>query len=133
MAVIGTLGDVVFSVSKSQVSTFDGLKWNSSAKYSAHDRHLKDPLLEFTGNNADTISFSMYFSAFLGMNPIAEIAKLLTAERNGRVSRLVIGSKAYGKNKWVITSLSKDLERFDNKGNLLIAKVNISLQAYSER
>jgi phage protein U len=133
MAVIGTLGDVVFSVSKSQVATFDGLKWNSSAQFSAHNRHLKDPLLEFTGNNADTITFSMYFSAFLGMNPIAELAKLLNAERSGRVSRLVIGSKAYGKNKWVIMSLSKDLERFDNKGNLLIAKVNISLQAYSER
>lgn len=133
MATIGTLGDIVFSVSRSKVSTFDGMKWDSSAKYATHDRHLKDVLLEYTGTDADKISFSMYFSAFLGINPIEEITKLLKAERSGQVMRLVIGSRVYGKNKWVIDKTSKDLERFDNKGNLLIAKVNVSLIAYAER
>lgn len=133
MATIGTLGDIVFSVSRSKVSTFDGMKWDSSAKYATHDRHLKDVLLEYTGTDADKISFSMYFSAFLGINPIEEITKLLKAERSGQVMRLVIGSRIYGKNKWVIDKTSKDLERFDNKGNLLIAKVNVSLIAYAER
>jgi len=133
MATIGTLGDIVFSVSKNQVNTFDGLKWSSSAQYASHNRHLKDVLLEFTGTDADKITFSMYFSVFLGIDPMGEIVKLLTAERSGKVMRLVIGSKAYGKNKWVITSTSKDLERFDNKGNLLIAKVNVSLMAYAGR
>lgn len=133
MATIGTLGDIVFSVSRKQVNTFDGLKWDSSAKYATHDRHLKDTLLEFVGTDADKISFSMYFSIFLGVDPMAEIVKLLNAERTGKVMRLVIGTKAYGKNKWVITGTSKDLERFDNKGNLLIAKVNVSLLAYAGR
>lgn len=133
MATIGTLGDIVFFVSRSKVSTFDGMKWDSSAKYATHDRHLKDVLLEYTGTDADKISFSMYFSAFLGINPIEEITKLLKAERSGQVMRLVIGSRVYGKNKWVIDKTSKDLERFDNKGNLLIAKVNVSLIAYAER
>ena len=133
MATIGTLGDIVFSVSKNQVNTFDGLKWSSSAQYASHNRHLKDVLLEFTGTDADKITFSMYFSVFLGIDPMGEIVKLLTAERSGKVMRLVIGSKAYGKNKWVITGTSKDLERFDNKGNLLIAKVNVSLMAYAGR
>ena len=133
MATIGTLGDVVFAVSKNQVNTFDGLKWSSSAQYASHNRHLKDVLLEFTGTDADKITFSMYFSVFLGVDPMSEIIKLLTAERCGKVMRLVIGSKAYGKNKWVITGTSKDLERFDNKGNLLIAKVNVSLMAYAGR
>ena len=75
----------------------------------------------------------MYFSAFLGVNPLAEVVKLLDAERAGRIMRLVIGSKAYGKHRWVITSTSKDLERFDNKGNLLVARVNVSLMAYAGR
>lgn len=133
MATIGALGEIVFSVSRNQVSTFDGLKWESSAKYATHDRHLKDVLLEFTGTDADRISFSMYFSVFLGIDPMTEIIKLLNAERSGEVMRLVIGSKAYGKNKWVIEKTSKDLERFDNEGNLLIAKVNVSLVAYAGR
>lgn len=133
MATIGTLGDIVFSVSKSQVSTFDGMKWDSSAQYATHNRHLQDVLLEFTGTDADKISFSMYFSVFLGINPMTEITKLLNAERSGKVMRLVIGSKAYGKGKWVITGTGKNLERFDNKGNLLVAKVDVSLLAYAGR
>lgn len=133
MAVVGTLGDIVFSVSRRKVKTFDGLKWESSAKYATHDRHLKDVLLEYTGTDADTISFTMFFSAFLGVNPMGEITKLLKAERSGKVMRLVIGNKAYGKNKWVITKTSKDLEKFDKRGNLLAAKVNVSLKAYVGR
>lgn len=133
MASIGTFGDIVFSVSKSQVNTFDGMKWDSSAKYASHNRHLKDVLLEFTGTDADKITFSMYFSVFLGVDPMTEIVKLLNIERSGRAERLIIGKKGYGKYKWVITSTSKDLERFDDRGNLIVAKVNVSLMAYAGR
>ena len=133
MATIGTLGDIVFSVSRNKVNTFDGLKWDSSAQYAQHNRHLRDVLLEFTGTDADKISFAMFFSVFLGVDPMAEIVKLLNAERSGRVMRLVIGAKAYGKHRWVITGTSKALERFDNKGNLLTASVNVSLLAYPGR
>jgi phage protein U len=133
MAVIGTLGDIVFSVSRNQVNTFDNLKWDSSAKYASHERHLQETLLEFVGTDNDTITFSMYFSVFLGINPMNEIIKLLNAERSGKVMRLVIGQKAYGRNKWVITKTSKDLERFDKKGNLLTAKVSVTLEAYAAR
>lgn len=133
MAEIGALGDIVFFVSRNQVKTFDGLKWDSSARYASHDRHMQETLLEFTGTDNDKISFSMYFSVFLGVKPIDEITKLLNAERNGKVMPLVIGRKAYGRNKWVITKTSKDLERFDKKGNLLTAKVSVSLEAYAAR
>jgi len=133
MATIGTLGDIVFSVSNRQVKTFEGMTWESSAQYATHNRHLKDVLLEFTGTDADKITFNMYFSVFLGVNPLTELTKLLNAERGGRIMRLVIGSKAYGKHRWVITGTSKNLERFDNRGNLLVARVSVSLMAYAGR
>lgn len=131
MAIIGSLGDTVFSVSQNQVKTFDDMSWESSAKYSSHDRHLKDPLLEFTGLGADTISFSMYFSVFLGVDPLGEIVKLLKAEREGKVMSLIIGPKKYGTGKWVITGTSKKLIKFDSTGRLLIASVDIKLTAYA--
>ncbi len=133
MAIIGSLGDTIFSVSRSKINTFDSIKWDSSVNYSEIDRHLKDPLLEYTGTGADRISFSMYFSVFLGVNPLDEIVKLLNAERKGTIMFLIIGPKKYGKNKWVIDKTSKTLERFDNKGNILTAKVDVSLIAYAER
>lgn len=133
MAVIGAWGDTVFSVSRKQVKTFDGLTWEVGAKYATHDRHLKDPLLEYTGTDVEAISFTMMFSVFLGVNPMKEITKLVNAVRSGKIDRLVIGSKAYGKSKWVITKVSNQLNRYDNRGNLLVAKVDVSMQAYPER
>lgn len=133
MAVIGNWGDITFSVSRQEVKTFDGLKWDSAVKYSAHERHLKEPLLEFTGQDVETMTFTMFFSAFLGVNPISEVAKLLQAMRRGEVHRLVIGPKAYGTNKWVITKLSNSLSRYDNRGNLLVASVSVTMQSYSSR
>ena len=133
MAVIGTWGDITFAVSRNQIKTFDGLKWDSGAKYSTHDRHLKEPLLEFTGTDVESMTYTKFFSAFLGVNPIAEVSKMLKAMRRGEVHRLVIGPKAYGTNKWVITKLSNSLNRYDNRGNLLVAKVSVTMKSYSGR
>lgn len=133
MAIIGSWGDVTFAVSRQTVKTFDGLKWESGVKYATHDRHLQEPLLEFTGADVESISFSMFFSAFLGTNPISEVSKLHKAMRRGAVHRLVIGPKAYGTGRWVITRLSNSLERYDNRGNLLVAKVNVTMNSYSAR
>ena len=72
MAIVGSWGNITFAVSRQTVKTFDGLKWESGVKYSTHDRHLKEPLLEFTGTDVESMSFSIFFSAFLVVNPIAE-------------------------------------------------------------
>lgn len=131
MATIGALGNIVFSVSPKTVRTFDGLKQDVSPKFATHNRHLKEALLEYTGNDPDKISFSMMFSVFLGINPETEISKLRAAARSGRIMRLVLGRRSFG--NWVITGLSSERERIDNKGNTLVAKVDISLTAYAGR
>lgn len=133
MAVIGTLGDTVFSVSNKLVKTFDEMKWESSARYATHDRHLKVQLIEFLGTDAESITFNMHFSAYLGVNPLNELTKLLKNERSGKVMRLVIGPKTYGRNKWVIDKTSIEMQRFDGKGNLIGAKVAVSLKEYAAR
>lgn len=129
MAVIGALGNITFSVSGRAIKTFNEISWESGANYVEHSIHLKSPKIEFTGLAADTISFEMDFSAFLGVNPVKEINSLERAMRTGEAMRLVIGNKIYGK-RWVITKTGKALKKFDNKGRLLKAKVNVSLLAY---
>ena len=133
MALIGSWGDFTFEVSRESVKTFTGLKWDSSVKYATHDRHLKEPLLELTGKDVESMSFSMLFTIFLGVNPIKEVANLLQAMRRGEVHRLVIGPKAYGTSKWVITKVSSSLDKYDNKGNLLSSKVSVTMKSYSSR
>ena len=131
MATIGTLGGVAFSVSTNQIKTFSDLKRSGSARYASHNRHLKDTLLEFTGNDNDKITFTMSLSVFLGVDPQTEISNLRAAQRAGRIMHLVIGRQNYG--NWVITSLSTEYDKIDNKGNVLIAKVSVSLTAYAGR
>lgn len=131
MSIVGTWGTTVFSVSRGQVKTFDALKWDTSIKYATHDRHLKTALLEYTGRDADSISFSMLFSTMLGVDPSSEIRKLDSAAKNGKVARLVVGGKSYG--KMVCTKVSKDLERFDHRGHVISAKVSVSLKEYAGR
>lgn len=129
MAVIGALGKITFSVSKRSIKTFDNMKWDSGTDYAQHGIHLKAPKLERTGEQAEALNFDMVFSAFLGINPVKEINALEKARKKGEVMRLVIGNKIYGK-RWVITKVSKGLEKFDNKGRLLKASVSVSLLGY---
>ncbi len=131
MALIGRWGAITFEVKPSEVKTFNGMKWGVGATYSTHTRHLKDPLLEFTGRDVESLSFSMFFSVYLGVNPKREIDALLYQARNGKVNRLVIGTDNYG--KWVVEKVDVDMEQVDNRGNLLVAKVSVSMKSYAER
>ena len=93
MALIGNWGDFTFYVSADQIKTFDSLKMGQRGEVFHPRPTLTGTLLEYTGTDVETITFTMFFSVFLGVNPIKEIASLLQAMRRGEVNRLVIGPK----------------------------------------
>lgn len=132
MGKIGCLGDVIFSVSNQQVLTIENMMWNSSANYQSHDRHLQDPALEFTGTGSDEINFDIHLSTFLGVDPMEQIVKLFQYEREGKLLMLVIGPKAYGKYRWVITDTGRSINHFDGNGNLLSADVSLKMKSYTQ-
>ena len=101
---IGTLGEVVFSVSDSVVETITSFTWSGSARYSTHQRHLTHALTEFTGLDPDGITFDIFVSAYLGVDPMTEVVKIWNYERSGTAVPLTIGTHAYGKYRWSIKS-----------------------------
>lgn len=131
MAQIGSWGNLIFSVKQDEIKTFEKLKWDIGAKYTTHTRHLKAPLLEFTGIDVESISFSMFFSIDLGVNPKPELDKLIRAVQGGEVHRLVLGTDNYG--KWVMEKISNTMERYDNRGNLMAASISVTMKSYAER
>ena len=131
--IVGSFGDVIFKVSAQEVNTFESMSWQNSTRWAEHERHLKDPLPEWLGNANDTMKFTMILTVFAGTNPLAEITKLLKMERSGTPNFLVIGNKGYGKGRWVIQKTKFDMQRFDNRGNLLEAKISVDLLAYPGR
>ena len=92
--VTGALGDIIFEVSDETVKTLNNLNWGGSARYATHQRHGTHAMSEYTGMGADTISFDMVLSAYLGVNPMTVIGQIFTYERNGTTLPLVIGNKA---------------------------------------
>ncbi|HWP51648.1 MAG TPA: phage tail protein [Clostridia bacterium] len=130
MAQIGCLGDIVFFVSSRAVKTINNFQWSGSARYGKHQRHLAKTLTEFEGTDADTISFDVMLSAYLGVNPVSEITKIQKYESKGQSLALVIGDKRYGKYRWTIESHKVKAEHYDGEGNLTSATVSINLLEY---
>ena len=133
MAKIGTFGGLSFVVSSNKVSTFDDLKWDTSAAYATHDRHLQPDLLEFLGPDPEQITFKMKFSVFLGVNHLKSVNDLRRMVREGTAERLVIGGRVYGDYKWAITKVSSAMKTFDNRGNCWAAEVTVTLKEYGRR
>jgi len=130
MAQIGCLKDILFVVSSEQIKTFDKMQWGGSARYSTHKRHLYHALTEFTGIEADTMSFEMNISTYLGVEPMAELVKIWNYERSGEPLPLVIGEKPYGKYMWCIESHQIKMDTYDKVGNLSGAIVSVKLLEY---
>lgn len=130
MASVGCLGDIPFVVSSSIVQTITNAKWSGSAKYATHQRHAGDALTEFVGNDPDKFSFDMVLSAYLGVNPMQLVDKIISYRREGRTLPLVIGDKTIGRYRWTITNHNVRLQTTDGEGNILTVTVTVSLQEY---
>ena len=130
MAVVGALGDIVFSTSSEMVKTINNMKWSGSARYTTHQRHNTHALTEFAGLDADKLSFDIYLSVTLGVDPMTELKKIWAYERNHTALPLVLGTHAYGKYKWVINSHSVKVQHHGRNGDLQQVTVSLSLLEY---
>ena len=130
MAIVGCLGDVIFTVSRSVVRTLDNMTWSGSARYATHERHLTHALTEYTGLDPDKITFDILLSAELGVDPIAEVVKLWNIGRSGRAVPLTVGTKGYGKYRWNILKHEMKMKTFYGNGDVHTATVSVSLQEY---
>lgn len=132
--IVGCLGDVEFSVSSELVQTFENMKWQGSARIASHDRHLGGSLAEFTGSDAEKVSFEFVLSEFFGMTDVQlKLDQLRMWMEKGKVLPLVIGTKSYGRYRWLIQSLDTSKNIFDGRGKLLSTHVSVSLIEYLKR
>ena len=127
---IGALGNVVFVVSAETVRTFDKFERSSEGRWAKHEIHLQKPKSEFLGPDLDVITFEIRFDVAYGINPRKEMDELIALARSGESVPLVIGGKGIGVNKWVIKSQVQKWTHIDNRGNVLISSVELTLEEY---
>ncbi len=134
MAMIGYLGGsdvgIPFVVSREVFRTPKNMKWSGSARYAVHERHATHALTEFTGLDPDCFSFDMLLTAELGVNPMEELVKIWTYERDAEAVGLVMGGHAYGKYRWTIEKHETKMEYMDTAGDLYAVEVSVTLLEY---
>lgn len=129
--IIGALGTkVIFEVSADKVMTFNDLKKDVSGNWGTHNIISQKAKSEFLGANLQTISFTIHLNAMLGVRPAQVIDTLEKMVENGEHEVLSIGCKKIGKYTWKVTSISETYNTILNKGEILSASVDLSLEEY---
>ena len=116
---------------------------NRDYTYDLNVAHLYGNLLNTYGDNGNVLmikyvgeklgakmTFDIVLSAYLGVDPIAEVVKLWNYERGGIAVPLVIGNKGYGKYRWSVLDHKMKMKTYDGRGNVTSATVSVSLQEY---
>jgi hypothetical protein len=121
---------VVFEVSAEKVRTIHDMARSATARWAQHEIIGQKPTPEFTGPDADTISFSMRFDVSFGVNPKQEMDKLLIMCRSGQAETLIIG-EPLGVYKWVITSVRQNWLKTDGRGYPIVGVADVTMQEYA--
>lgn len=133
---IGAIGSkeiddvIIFEVSSQKILNFEDFTRSNGVRFSENEVLLKKPVSQFVGEELDQISMTIKFDVERGVNPRAEMDKLIILQRAGSVITIVVGNKGLGRYKWRIEKLNMTWNRIDNKGNLLAAACDLSLKEY---
>ena len=130
--IVGGLRDIVFETSSRYILTFDKFAQTVSARYATHERHSTTALTEFTGLDPESITFDIMLSAYLGVDPAAQLEVLRGYVRNGTTVPLVLGTTVYGEYRWVVTNYKTDPKYFSQSLGWSSITVSVTLKEYSE-
>lgn len=132
MAKIGSLGkDIIFETSDKRILSPTGFRKKVSARWQKHELINATPRQQFIGRDLDQVTFTLMLDARHGVRPRKTMANIESAIRNGTPKKLVLGKKAVGTGKYIITEVSESWDIILNKGEILKAKVDITLEQYN--
>ena len=131
MSEIGNLGKlIVFKVSSQKVITFNDMTRKVSGRWAKHEVIKGKPKSEFLGANLQEVSLTVLLSSSLGVKPRKTLERIRKAVEKGERFTFVIGGKVVSKNKWKITEASETWDKILSKGELIQAKIELTLEEY---
>lgn len=133
MGQLGSFGEIVFEVSHEKIRSFHDFSRSATSRWNAHERFGQKPRNEFLGPNLDEISFVMRFDVRYGMDPKAEMDRLVSWCREGRAETLIIGGMPIGMDQWTIKSVTQKWITVDGSGRLLVGEASVTLEEYMRK
>lgn len=130
---IGSIGDVTFETSSARIRTIFDMKRSGSVRLAHHERMNEKAVTEFVGKGLESIHFNMKLSRSMGVDPDKEADQLREYRDTGKPLLFMLNNKVIGENKWLIESISEEVERFGRNGEILSMNVELGLSEYVER
>lgn len=129
--IIGNWGlGLIFQTSDRRVLTPENLKRTTSAVWATHSRMgLKDQS-EFVRPGLGQITFDIQLNAELGVRPRLMMDYINNCVETGDVQMLVIGFRRVGKHRWKITNASTAYEVVYSRGEIVKAKMTLTMEEY---
>ena len=109
------------------------MKRTGEVRLAQHERMNEKAITEFVGKGLESMSFSMQLARYMGVDPDKEAERLREYRDNGTPLLFMLNNKVVGENKWLIESISEEVERFGRDGEILSMNVELSLSEYVER
>lgn len=89
------------------------------------------PRRVFKGADVGEITFDMHLNQFQNDDNIRDIlSEIVNWVNIGYAQELVIGTKAYGFNKWICKKAVEKFKEVDGKGIIINATVTVTLEEY---
>ena len=130
MAKIGTFGKLRFKISDREALIFQNMKRELSGKWNQMERIGQKPLVSFGGPELQKITFTVFLDAGLGVSPRDLLVEMEELAERGTAEFLIIGQRQVGSGRWVLVKSSEAWDKILNKGELLRATAELTLQEY---
>lgn len=127
---IGTLGNVVFSVSDKRVLTPTALSGTAGSDWGSHDVAHGKPRSEWIGPKARTYKFDMTLRAQDGVPPRRTLNQLQQMAESANAYYFVIGGQPMADNPFKITGISDEWGAVLRGGQLVECNVSVELEEY---
>jgi len=128
---IGSIGKLItFETSDKRILSPQGIKKEVSGRWATHSRIGKKPLRQFLGADTEKLSFSIVLDARHGIKPLKTLKAIEKDVKNGTPRTIVIGGKKVIPHKITINSVSETYDEVWNKGELIRAKAELTIEEY---
>lgn len=129
---IGNFGrDIVFSVSREKVLTFQNFKLAAAGRWTETQRIGSAPHQQFLGPDTSSVTLTIVLDAAHGVKPRTMQEKLRNACKTGTPEYFVVGNRKVIEEKLVITNLSEAWEIIYNQGEVARMKVDVTFKSYA--
>ncbi len=130
MSKIGSWGSYLkFETNDRRILTFNGFKREFGIRMSTHVPIGGKPMIEFLGNELQTITFTIKVNASRGISPRKLERKLISCINLGVIAPLVVGRRVICA-RAMLTSVSEAFGIVMKKGELYTAQFDITMTEY---